>query len=446
MLKKYSNIIISGFLLFLTLNVVAQKTRQQLEKEKRENLEKMNEVKSILNQTTTQKKANLGQLRAISRQIETQHKKVELISEDIDLMDSELKELEVAKQELDKDLVKLKAEYAQMIYTTSKRNNNLSMLSFLFSAPSFNQFWARYKYLRQYTDERQKQVTQMKRVQQLMTDKTDRITGKKTDQQRALEAKVAESKNLEGLKLKQNEVVKELGKRESELKVELAEIRKANRDLENSIVTTIRREMQERRAREKAAAKERAERERAAARAAELEKAASGKTENVAKVETKPKVEPEPAPEPRNSDGMNEAEVALASSFEASKGRLPWPVKSGFISDKYGSHEYIAGQPVTNSGIGIQTNEGEVVRAVYDGEVVDVESAGIYHNTIFIQHGNYYSIYTKVKGVSVRRGQKVKAREPIAVVATSKDGVSELNFQIWKNENKTNPENWLAPR
>ena len=75
MLKKYSNIIISGFLLFLTLNVVAQKTRQQLEKEKRENLEKMNEVKSILNQTTTQKKANLGQLRAISRQIETQHKK-----------------------------------------------------------------------------------------------------------------------------------------------------------------------------------------------------------------------------------------------------------------------------------------------------------------------------------------------------------------------------------
>ena len=214
MLKKYSNIIISGFLLFLTLNVVAQKTRQQLEKEKRENLEKMNEVKSILNQTTTQKKANLGQLRAISRQIETQHKKVELISEDIDLMDSELKELEVAKQELDKDLVKLKAEYAQMIYTTSKRNNNLSMLSFLFSAPSFNQFWARYKYLRQYTDERQKQVTQMKRVQQLMTDKTDRITGKKTDQQRALEAKVAESKNLEGLKLKQNEVVKELGKRE----------------------------------------------------------------------------------------------------------------------------------------------------------------------------------------------------------------------------------------
>lgn len=436
------------FLLCFSTLTFAQKTRQQLEKEKRENIEKMNEVKGILNQTTSQKKANLGQLKAIKKQIETQNKKIELISEDINLMDSELGELEKAKTELDQDLTKLKAEYAQMIYTTSKRNNNLSMLSFLFSAPSFNQLWARYKYLRQYTDERQKQVVQMKSVQKLMTDKTNRITGKKTDQQQALVAKVSESKNLEGLKTKQNDVVKELGQRESELKEELAEIRKANRDLENSIVATIRREIQERRAREKAAARERADRERAAAKAAEIERAANSKIEGskpeaIAKVEPKPEPKAEPV---TNSEGMNEVEVALASSFEASRGKLPWPVKSGFISDKYGSHEYISGQPVTNSGIGIQTTAGEIVRAIYDGIVLDVESAGIYHNTIFIQHGNYYSIYTKVKGVNVRRGQKVKAREPIAVVATSKDGVSELNFQIWRDDKKTNPENWLLPR
>ncbi len=433
-----------AFFANVSLLTFAQKTRQQLEKEKRENLEKMEEVRNILNQTTTQKRANIGQLRALNRQIETQNKKIDLISEDIDLMNSELNELENARKELDGDLAGLKTEYAKMIYMTSKRNNDLSMLSFLFSAPSFNQFWARYKYLRQYTNERQKQVTEIKRVKQLMIDKTERITGKKVDQQEALKSKVAENKNLETLKSKKNEVVKELGTRESELKEELADIRKANHDLESSITNIIRREIQERRAREKAAARERAERERIAAKAAELAaKAAHSKGEEVVKVE--PKAEPTPASEPTNSEGMNEAEVALASSFEASKGKLPWPVKSGFISDHYGENEYIAGQPVKNDGIGIQTKEGEPVRAVYDGIVVAVQWQGIYHYSVAIQHGNFYSIYTKLKGVSVKVGQKVKNREPIAIVATNKDGVSEINFQIWKNANKNNPENWLQP-
>ncbi len=428
--------------------VFAQKSREQLEREKRENLEKITEVRGILTQTTAQKRASLGQLKAVNREIETQSKKIDLINDDIQLMNRELTELESAKNELDSDLAKLKAEYAAMIYTSSKRNNTLNSLSFLFSAASFNQFWVRYKYLRQYSDERQKQVTQMKKVQQLMADKTYRITGKKTDQQKALTSKIDETKNLEVLKTKKSSVVTELSQREKELKNEMAEIRKENQRIESTLTNIIRREIQERRnreARDKAirqrVEQERLARERAEAKKTDAERAEDRKDEPViAKVEPKPETVP-------NSDGMNEAEVAIASSFSASKGRMLWPVRSGFVSSHFGTKiNAELGLPQPNDGVDIQTKTGEVVHSVYDGIVVEVSFEALSKNVVYIQHGNYYTVYTKLKNVSVRKGQKVKARDAIGTVVTDSDGTSEINFQVWKDFDKLNPEKWLSPR
>jgi septal ring factor EnvC (AmiA/AmiB activator) len=56
------------------------------------------------------------------------------------------------------------------------------------------------------------------------------------------------------------------------------------------------------------------------------------------------------------------------------------------------------------------------------------------------------TVYAKLRNPSVKIGQRVKAREAIGTVATGKDGVSEIQFQIWKNLTKLNPESWLRPR
>jgi septal ring factor EnvC (AmiA/AmiB activator) len=363
-------------------------------------------------------------------------------------MNRELTELESAKTELDGDLAKLKAEYAAMIYTSSKRNNTLNSLSFLFSAASFNQFWVRYKYLRQYSDERQKQVTQMKKVQQLMADKTYRITGKKTDQQKALTSKIDETKNLEVLKTKKSAVVTELSQREKELKTEMAEIRKENQRIESTLTNIIRREIQERRNREARdkAIRQRVERERIARERADAKKTEAEKVEDKKEEAATVKVEPKPEAVP-NSDGMNEAEVAIASSFSASKGRMLWPVRSGFISSRFGTKiNAELGLPQPNDGVDIQTKTGEAVHTVYDGTVVEVSFEALSKNVVYIQHGNYYTVYTKLKNVSVRKGQKIKARDTIGTVATDSDGTSEINFQVWKDFDKLNPEKWLSPR
>jgi murein hydrolase activator len=106
----------------------------------------------------------------------------------------------------------------------------------------------------------------------------------------------------------------------------------------------------------------------------------------------------------------------------------------------------LKGVMVDNLGVDIQTNNGESVRAVYDGVVLDVTDMPGMGNVVAIQHGDYMTVYAKMQNVSVRTGQRVKAREPIGVVATDGEGTSELQFQIWKNTTRLNPEQWLLRR
>lgn len=444
-----------------------QRSRQALEKEKKQNLEKMGQIRSILSKTASEKQISLGQLKALDQQIQTQSQQINLLNKDLRLTEEEIGELRQASRKLTNDLKKLKAEYGSMIYTADRRRQQVSPLGFLFASDNFNQLVARYRYLRQYSDARQSQVRQMNAVQSDLTEK-ERTTQRKRKQQKGtLQAKVGESKKLETLKQEKNQVVEQLSKKEVELRTELDESRRAIGQLENLITRLIAREAKERaerEARERAArlARERLARQEAARRAAERKRAEeqvaaaekAGKQpdpEVVAKAERPAEPEPEPAPptaDERRNTNLNTEETALASSFTASRSRLPWPVSKGFVSDHFGrrAHALLKGIYVENQGINIQTNAGESVRSVYDGIVQDVTNIPGMNNVVAIQHGTYFTVYAKLRTVQVHAGQRVKARETIGTVATDKNGVSEMQFQIWKEFTKLNPESWLSPR
>lgn len=429
------------FLFFVGTSAFAQKTREQLEREKSENQGKIREIQNILKQTSSQKNVNLGQLKALNQQINTYKKQIDLLSDDLELLDRELKVLEKKRQELDNSLAKLKEEYGHMIYEASKRNVYFNQLVFLFSSGTFNQFVLRYKYLKQYTDARKGQVKEMEVLQEKLTAERRRITSKQNQQKTVLDTRITENTKLEGLKTKQNEVIQELSQKEVELRKQIAENKRATDLLEANIRRIAERERRERiererKEREEREARRRAERERIARENAEREKKGEAAVVEVPKEE-----------EPVVSSGMSEEETTLASSFTASQSRLPWPVK-GFVSGHFGQrpHAVLKGVMVDNLGVDIQTTAGEPVRSVYDGIVLDVTEMPGMGNVVAIQHGNYMTIYAKMNGVTVRAGQKVKARENIGRVATDSDGTSELQFQIWKNTSRLNPENWLISR
>jgi septal ring factor EnvC (AmiA/AmiB activator) len=53
-------------------------------------------------------------------------------------------------------------------------------------------------------------------------------------------------------------------------------------------------------------------------------------------------------------------------------------------------------------------------------------------------------VYSNLADVSVKTEQKVKAREVIGRVFTDGNGVSLVQFQIWKDNQRLDPEEWLA--
>jgi len=435
-------ILILTFTFCTVLSVFAQKTREELQREKAENQNKIKEIQNILQQTSSQKNVNLGQLKALNQQINTYKKQIDLLSDDLEILDRELKVLQKKQQELAASLAKVKQEYGRMIYEASKRNAYLNQLVFLFSSGTFNQFVLRYKYLKQYTEARQGQVKEMEVLESQLRSERQRITSKKTQQKNVLDTRLTENTKLEGLKVKQNEVIQQLSQKEVELRKQIAENKRATDLLEANIRRIAERERRERlererKEREELQARRKAEKERLARENAEREK----KGEAIVKEEPK---EEEPVV---TSGGMNEEETTLASSFTASQSRLPWPVR-GFVSGHFGTrpHAVLKGVMVDNLGVDIQTSAGDPVRSVYDGVVLDVTEMPGMGNVVAIQHGNYMTIYAKMSGVTVRPGQKVKARENIGRVATDSDGTSELQFQIWKNTSRLNPESWLIRR
>lgn len=250
--------LLMAFLFFVGTSAFAQKTREQLEREKSENQGKIREIQSILKQTSSQKNVNLGQLKALNQQINTYKKQIDLLSDDLELLDRELKVLEKKRQELDNSLAKLKEEYGHMIYEASKRNVYFNQLVFLFSSGTFNQFVLRYKYLKQYTDARKGQVKEMEVLQEKLTAERRRITSKQNQQKTVLDTRITENTKLEGLKTKQNEVIQELSQKEVELRKQIAENKRATDLLEANIRRIAERERRERIERER---KEREERE-----------------------------------------------------------------------------------------------------------------------------------------------------------------------------------------
>jgi septal ring factor EnvC (AmiA/AmiB activator) len=136
--------------------------------------------------------------------------------------------------------------------------------------------------------------------------------------------------------------------------------------------------------------------------------------------------------------------ATLSTSFEGNKNKFPWPV-SGFVSLKFGRqmHPVLKGIQIENDGINIQTKANEPVRVVFDGEVRRIAYIRGIGSTIIVSHGDYYTVYSGLKDVFVKNGQKVSTGDEIARVLSSSDGISELRFQIRKNIEALDPQDWL---
>lgn len=415
-------LILRYFFLFLlmscTLLAQAQrskskpKSKAQLEREKKENLRRIREANRILAQTKQKKEVSLGQLNAIKEKISVQKGVIKNISSELRYTEVELRTTESTVEALKLDLEKLKKEYAAMVYGAAKTANSYNKIMFLFASDSFNHFVRRLSYLRQYSEARKKQVEQINRVSTSLEGKITDLNSKKQQKQRLLDKQLQESRNLHSLHSQHNTMVAQLSRQEERLQQELQRRAQAVRKLDNLIAEMVREEI----ARSAAAARRKAE-----------ESGTAAARTSVNKVTLTP-------------EG-----TLLSNSFGGNKGRFSWPVERGFISQRFGvrPHPVLKNITVQNNGVDIQTNAGENARAIFSGKVTTVATIAGYNNIVMIQHGDYFTVYAKLKSVNVTEGQQISARQAIGQVYTNSEGTTELHFEIWQNGNKLNPETWL---
>lgn len=374
----------------------AQKSRSQLEKEKKDNLARIKESEQILSQTEQQKKTSLGQLRALNQQIRARTALIRSISDEVKFLETDISDLNIVTLALESDLGKLKEEYAAMVYASYKANWGLSKLTYLFSSSTFNQLTRRMKYLEQYAKARKTQAEEIQLVSEELKKQRDEVISKKEQQDALLKEQIAENDKLIKLKGKQSGLVSELSKKEKELKAELNKRKLAIKKLNDLIATEIKLE-------------------------------AGKKNSATAKVDLS----------------------KLSATFEKNRYKMPWPVDKGFISMKFGRHPHpvLKGEFEYNNGVIIQTQKNEKVKAVFDGKVRVVQKGiPLYKNMLIIKHGEYFTLYAYLDEINVKVGQTVSTQDVIGEVLTNKEGVSQLQFEVWKNTTNLNPEKWLKNR
>lgn len=372
-----------------------RKNKNQLQKEKQQNLEKIREVEKILGETAALKKNTLGELNALNQRIIEQQNLITSINEEIKFLNSEIGENNDIIQALEEDLTKLKKEYAAMLFAAQKANNSTTRLTFLFSAPNFDKFVMRLRYMDQYAEKRRLQAEAITEVQDELAGQVREIESIREEKNQLLNQELTENQNLADLKKKQNDLVKNLQREEKKLRRDLEETKKSIAALDKKINELIREEI---------------EREAASANAASTKK-----------------------------------NVELSSNFEENKSKLPWPVSSGFISQKFGrnAHPVLKGIVLQNNGVNIQTKENEKVRTVFEGEVRRVAFFPSLGTSVLINHGDYFSVYTGLKDVYVKVGEKVMVNQEIGQVRQNQEGIPELRFQIFRNNVPQDPQNWL---
>jgi len=391
--------ILISFLLLMSVYGNSQ-TLEELRKRKQSAAEEIRYTSELLGKISQNQKATLGKLRLLSSQIEQRNRLISTMNSEVAVIQELINDNAQVVEMLSSDLEKIKQEYAQMVRFAWKNRNAYDNVLFFLSAENVNQAYRRFVYVRQYTDFRRKQVETISSIQNILLKKMQDLENQKNAKKEVISEKERESRLLSTQKNQQSTVARNLMKQQSELKSKLALQRKIEQQLEREIQKII---------------------EEEARKAVQ-----AGKT----------------------GYGMTPEQKLTGTSFEQNKHRIPWPVEKGIIIEKFGIHPHpvLSNITVNNNGVNIATDAGAQARAVFNGEVSRVFGITGGNSAVILRHGQYLTVYSNLEEVRVRKGDQVSLLQNLGTIFSDMDDGNKtiLKFQIWKENQKLNPEEWLT--
>ena len=389
--------------------------KDQLKKQKKAIENEISYTTSLLEKTKENKQASLQYISYLNKKIRSQERLIQISNIELSLIKKQINKLEnqilFTEQQIDKngkEILALKNEYGKMLYSLQKNKNDRNSLMFIMSSETFNQAYKRVLYLREYSRMRKAQTLQIIKSQDSLSASSERlilqkqlISEKKTESIDLISNKRNNlNKILESKQEKDSKVAK-LQKSEKIFLRKIKDQQKQARLIEEKIKRIIEEEI--RLAREKL------------------------KTEN-------------------NSISLTPEAQLLSDQFSANKGNMPWPLEQGLIVSYFGKqkHHVFGNVETFNNGINIATNENAIIRSVFNGKVSRIFFIKGEGKAVLINHGEYFTVYSGLKTVSVKLGDEVLTKEQIGTVLTDKsEKKTELHFEIWQGYDKLNPSLWL---
>ncbi len=422
-MKKQINKIAFIFLFFsIALSSLGQ-TKKDLEKQRKKTEEEIALTKKILKETKNKKQQSIREIVTISRLIEKREELINTINEEIVYVNKDVEgkknDIEILNSQIDLE----KKNYAKAIVQSFKSKKVYNNSLYLFAAKSFNQLFLRFRFSAYLNAAQEKFLFRINEKRTELENILEELLGLKVSKEKLANNKKTEVKELEQDKNEKNKVVVALTGKESELKKNLEKQKKAKENLNAQINAII--------AKEIAAARKKAIDQRSST--------ANKDGKNSEKSGSQTKTD-------HNIPSVTPEVKQLSDNFAANKGRLPWPVEKGFISERFGSHAHEKLDQVTvqNNGIDIQASRGSNARCIHKGTVTAIINIPGMGKAVIVNHGEYYTVYSKLKDVSVSQGQTVTLKQVIGSIAEDEDGATEIHFEIWFNQDKQNPELWLA--
>jgi murein hydrolase activator len=412
---KYFKCLFIIFLLFSGVQLFAQ-TRSELEKRKAQLNKDIEMINNTLQKTSLDKRVTLKQLNALRTQIRLRVEKINTINSEIRLLDGQINDNTNQVRSLQSQLSQLKSDYAAMVRFAQKNQGSYSKLMYIFAAKDFNQAYKRMKYLQQFGEYRQKQARYIENTQNTLKNKITQLNKNKLDKDHLLNDQQKEKSTLGVAQNKQIKVVSSLSSQEKRLKQDLAQKQRDAQKLDRAIRQAIQREIEI--ARKKA---EDADRAAAAKAKAEGKEAPVARTTNTSILNSTPEA------------------AKLSADFVSNRGRLPWPVANGVVTE-YAGIQKIGNVTREVTGWTIKTNAGSAVRTIFEGTVTTVIDI-VGSTVVIIKHGEYFTAYKNLGSVSVSKGQKLSTKQTIGTA----DGQAEIEFHIYKSSQEQDPKYWLAP-
>ena len=394
----------------LTISVgLAQPDKQkELEDKRIAILNEIKQINALLFKTSGQKKSVLTQVEDISQRISARENLIKVTNRQANLLTRNINDNLQKMEQLRDELKELKDDYAAMISKSYKSKSQQSRIMFLFSSENFLQAYKRLQYMKQYARQRKKQGERIKEkaatLQQLNTSLIDQQKKKRlliTENEGAKRELQQEKKDQEVLVAS---LLKDEGKFSSQIKKKQRQAAVIEKQIEDLIKEAIAKSNRE---------------------------AAKKASKKVSKSKT---------------FALTPEAKILAANFTSNKGKLIWPVQKGVVTQSFGSHRHPQFPNVTtnNNGVDITTESNAKARAIFTGEVMQIQQIKGANQAIYIRHGDYITIYRNLATVLVRKGDKVTSKQNLGTIYKNPiNGKTTLKFYIYKNATKMNPADWV---